>query len=100
MSLLVPVLAALCGFLVHSQVDTPLWIPSIALVVMLLLALGAHGAGALQPGKGPLSRWAICILALAVPLFGFGLKAIQCFLLLKASPLGRIRVPISFPFKI
>jgi O-antigen ligase/tetratricopeptide (TPR) repeat protein len=55
--LLLCVGAGLLGTLVHGQVEVPFWLPSNALVAIILLAVGVHAAGALQPGREGLTRW-------------------------------------------
>ena len=60
--LLAGVMAALAGMLAHSQVDTPLWVPTLFLSAMGLLALGMYAAGALKPSSGSLSRWTLAVL--------------------------------------
>ncbi len=73
--LLVATCAALAGFLVHSLFDLTSWLPSIALVVVMLAGLAMHAAGQVQAGASP--RWqrraAIALALVAVlalpPLF-------------------------------
>lgn len=42
--------AGLAGFLVHSCLDVISWLPSIALIAVLLAALAMHEAGQVRPG--------------------------------------------------
>ncbi len=63
--LLVATCAALAGFLVHSLFDLISWLPSIALVVVMLASLAMHAAGQVQPGACP-RRLAHAALALAI----------------------------------
>lgn len=73
--LLVAPCAALAGFLVHSLFDLISWLPSIALVVVMLAGLAMHAADQVQASTSP--RWqrraAIALALVAVlalpPLF-------------------------------
>lgn len=62
--LLVGVVAALAGFFTHSQVDISAWLPANALVVIILLALGTHAAGALKAKPVSLAWWTAAVLVL------------------------------------
>jgi len=57
-SLLVGVGASLVATcLVHAQAEIPLLLPSNALLVVMLLAVGLHAAGALKPGSRSSMGW-------------------------------------------
>ena len=66
-SLVVAAGAALVGCcLVHAQAEIPVWLPTNGLVVAMLLAVGLHAAGALQPGRRAGPGWQVAVVPVAV----------------------------------
>lgn len=61
--LLLCVCAALAGCLIHSLFDVVTALPTNALIVVVLAAIGMHAAGALSPARSVLSRWTLTVLA-------------------------------------
>jgi O-antigen ligase len=54
--------AALCGMLVHSQVEIPLMNGSVAFIVLILAASGIFATGGLRHGYGGVSPWLSLLL--------------------------------------
>lgn len=66
-SLLVGVGAALAGCcLVHAQAEIPVWLPTNGLLVVMLLAVGMHAAGALKPGSRGLTALQVAVMVVSV----------------------------------
>jgi O-antigen ligase len=65
---LLAVCAALASYLVHALVDMPGKMPLNDVVAVVLLALGAWGAGTLRPSGGTLSRWTAAIFVVPLAL--------------------------------
>jgi hypothetical protein len=65
---------ALGGCLIHSLFDVVTALPTNALVVVALAALGLHAAGVLRHSEGRLARWALAVLLAPLALFAVLLR--------------------------